>query len=320
MNKYLGEKDRSSQKYRIYVSGILPGTGKHQIMSYFRSFGSVVDVDFSDRHHNCFKMARPMKHYCILKCQDSQTFYQILNCTKHFIENKRVFCEEHLTGTMLIKQNNLNNKKRVFIRKIPSQVDIDQLLEFIETNFGSIESYMDFKDDKGSISNHFSISITFANKETRDLFFNSWERKGLKLLDEYVIVEKYSRNKQKINKIRNTSHLGEGSIPSWSLSNLASQNTLQKPDTSFSARKGSNFKLGVDSTCSAIATRQVIQLEHPPIPFTAPWNLLKPTSKGYHLGRTTSPQMSGHVFHNIRINMLIPHNHVNFRPEFQVIE
>ena len=308
--------DISSIRNRIYVSGILPETRKCQIVSYFQTFGTILDVQLvgsnlvaaPSGHRPRQRNAGKRKHYCILVCQDPGCYRAILECSDHFIGRTRVFCDPHLTGKKLYDQNSQNNNKRAFIRKIPLRAEIDQILELVEEISGPVESYQDFINDIGPTSKHYSISITFPTSEVRDRFYQRWKNEGLLVMGEYVLVEKYIEKIQKRNQQRNTSTNGGAQLLSnWTYPHdSACINHLKNKDTSLSIEKEGTLKRnGVQST----ATRTLDNL----IPrFEAVWKQPKPTTKDYHKLAYTPHSGEAHPYHNIRLNVLKPSNNVNY--------
>lgn len=298
-------QDRISPLKRIYVSGILPDTKKSQIMSYFSSFGRILDVKLFAQGYTQASSPSPWgngggggKHYCILICQDTDSYSAILGWPRHFIQSTRVFCEAYLTGIELIKQNNLNNKKRAFIRKVPFSMDIGRLLDHIERISGPIESYLDYKNDSLHLAKHFSISVTFKTKESRDQFCHYCDIHGLEVHGESVCVEKYSRKKKKTSQVRNTLIEGPGSyqLPG----NKNHPVTLEKL-ASFNSPK--NTKIGNSLLQSTLPTSTLSTSKHlDAISFEELWKKPKPTCRGYHI-RTFRQFPNDHSHCQIRLNV-----------------
>lgn len=313
-------QDRGSLSNKIYVSGILPGTHKSQLMSYFQGFGNILDVEMIDRnlvavpgHQRPWEQkARSMRHYCILVCQDLHCYRQVLKCTQHYIRGARVFCEPHLTGEKLIEKNNQNNLKRAFIRYISLQVEIDQLLEIVEGISGPIESFQDFAGDIRPTSKHYSISITFRTREGRDIFCRRWENQGLRVLGKNVVVQSWIDKKKRNNQRRNTSTIGDQDyLPNRYYPSEATCNTLKNKDTSLSIDKENTFEQNrIQST--GTKTQLVSSAHDNLVPRVDElWKLSKPTTKGYHKQAFKPRSGVVHPYHNIRLNVLLPSTNVH---------
>lgn len=317
MNYNLGAEKDVPACDKIYVSGILPSTERRELMLYFNSFGSRGMVEILGGSEQDWHSKKAIgKHFCILVCQNPSKFRAILGWPKHYLREKRVFCEPYLTGNLLIKQNNLNNQKRAFIRKIPNRTNVDQLLEFLEIEFGAIESYMDFKDEKGTPSNHYSISVTFRSKENRDQFCYWAEDEGLFVHGEYVLVEMYNRKKMKAkgkktqvittesySKAHNYSH--QHKVPhTLRMDDLLLGKQLniadQKADHQPAQLLPTPIKLGQHQSINDVLT------------------MSKPTSKCYYSGAHILGK--GHHYSNIRLNItrITPalQNHLNLENYF----
>lgn len=304
-------QDKSSISYGIYVSGIPPGTGKCDIMSYFKTFGDILDVKLFDSKTDSntrslwqrHQKANSRRHFCILFSRDQETFGRILRCPRHTIGIARVFCEEYLTGNRLNKQNKLNNQKRAFIRKIPQNMGIDQLIDLIEEYSGPIESYVDFKDDMHPRAMHYSMSITFKKIEDRDWFYKRWESQGLLVLGERVIVEKYIQKKQQKSHLGHYSPYGIQYHQDRSLPVIQGEHTFKNQGMSHHKEKEYNtFNYGINSRPSN--PENVSNHEQNVKSMEELLRMPKPTSKGYH-GMAEPPISNQHRMHNIRVNVLV---------------
>ena len=308
-----GNQDKGPHKNKIYVSGILPGTLKDQIFTYFSYFGEIREILIdTDCNNQEFEFGHPKmngrtesaKHYCVIVCRDIYAFNEILNYELHKLNGKRIFCYPHKSGKDLIKHNNKNNKKRAFIRKIPIIMPFDRFLMHVEREFGPIESFVNFTNDQYPSPKHYSVSITFENKEGRNMLVQAYEQGdiSLNILGEFVLVDKFNRKKKNIQNLYPTSDRVD-TYSTWT-SQLKYPNTLRNKSTNiFLKGKKVNTMTVVDHSIH-ISSRYTCNRYSYAISAEELLGKPKPTCKDNY-AKASQALLGCHNDSNLRINVLI---------------
>ena len=200
------QSTKKSKNYKIYVSGIPPGTSIQVVAGYFSSFGSGVSLLGSQVGSAAligppelsYGDSGPTKNFCVVQCQDRSTFSFILNMDHFFEDGSRFYCEPYKHGLPLIIKNNNTNKRRCFIRKVPSYVSQVELGRFLAELVGPVESVIRYqnKSQHQYPAKHCSFSATFFDQVTLAFLLSLQEtEEGVKIYKEKLIIEKYDIKK-----------------------------------------------------------------------------------------------------------------------------
>jgi hypothetical protein len=200
------QSTKKSKNYKIYVSGIPPGTGIQVVAGYFSSFGSGVSLLGSQVGSAAligppelsYGDSGPTKNFCVVQCQDRSTFCFILSMDHFFEDGSRFYCEPYKQGLPLIIKNNNTNKRRCFIRKVPSYVSQVELGRFLAELVGPVESVIRYqnKSQHQYPAKHCSFSATFFDQATLAFLLRLQEtEEGIKIYKEKLIIEKYDIKK-----------------------------------------------------------------------------------------------------------------------------
>lgn len=132
---------------RVYVSGLPRRITKVELCTYFQQFGHIANITLftSEDRVQSKDSGRPLKGYCILAARDWQTFTGILACNRHSLFGRSIYCTTYQEGNRLMRQNRLNNQRRVIFRSVPSHHDIESLRCLIQRHVGKVELLYEFK-------------------------------------------------------------------------------------------------------------------------------------------------------------------------------
>lgn len=135
-----GTIKRNTQR-QIFVAGIPSDFEKNDAMNYFKEFGSIISIREK-------KMPSGGRAF-ILKTGTEETFREILfSKGNHVISGRLVQCRPYERGKRLIQHNISMNKRRVIIKKVPSQLDVAELVNSLEKLAGPIESIYSFSTEQ----------------------------------------------------------------------------------------------------------------------------------------------------------------------------
>lgn len=192
--------------YKIYVSGIVPATPLQVVFSYFSSFGGISLLDpesgfpvTCSRSDMLYRNTSLKKNYCVVQCQDKSTFSHILRLDHYFNDGSRFYCEPYKDGLPLIIKNNNTNKRRCFVRKVPSHISQDELVRILEEVAGPVESVIRYPNKSYHLRppKHSSFSATFYSQDSlaRLLSLQDSELTSLSICGQKVIIQKYDAKK-----------------------------------------------------------------------------------------------------------------------------
>lgn len=132
------------EKLRIYVAGIPTRLTKENILGYFREFGPISSVETFV--HSEGKSSR-IKGYCVLTTTCYLTYSQILEQPKHLLFGRSILCAKYQEGTKLMRQNRLNNQRRIILRGVAASTSLEDLQRHLYQILGPIEVIYEFKED-----------------------------------------------------------------------------------------------------------------------------------------------------------------------------
>lgn len=205
--------DRGTGIYRIYVSGFGHNRNPSLLLDYFSQYGPV-SIDWSsiqssgagsqqekksigkgiDQDFPCQK--KKSKNYLVLYCQDRRTYEAILRQQYHWCDGTQIVCFEFKSGIQLIMHNQKLNQRRVILRRVPTTVTSEEVIEFMHEIAGNVESIYVYPTlSKGKAHQHYSTSVTFEHKRGLKALINFDQAYGIFLGGEKIFVEKYCSKK-----------------------------------------------------------------------------------------------------------------------------
>lgn len=170
------DKNSNSQvsDLKVYVAGIPKNITKEELYNYFCYFGPIGNITLfasKDPNHQSCKVGpkKPLKGYCVVSVLDWNTFSAILAYRRHSLFGRSIYCTRYQEGNKLMRQNRLNNQKRVIFKNVPVSFDIESLRLLIERHVGKVEVLYEFKDSIDA--SHITTEDTYANTKAFSIMF-----------------------------------------------------------------------------------------------------------------------------------------------------
>lgn len=193
----------------IYVAGIPKHCSRQILFNYFSQFGSITDISpLAEPWNNC-SSARDGSHhkgYCYISTACGETFSRILGYRSHILFGRGLYCTMYQEGSKLMRQNRINNQRKVILRGVPFEIDTDGLRVLLEETIGKVELMYQFKDSTISTdcvnqqpTKVRSFSVMFEEKSSALFLLNL---RTISFNDSIILVEKFKpagkRNKVKV--------------------------------------------------------------------------------------------------------------------------
>lgn len=228
---------RAYCEYSIFVGGVPMNATKYEIEHCFSFIGSLqrveaIDEDYSrssisinnsafysengkQLKNNC-SAARDFQGSltsgsCILVVSSKHDYEKIIRKSIFYIHQRKLICKPFVSGKKLFRLNHDINRRRVIVKKVPSDFSESQVQKVFESEFGTISHifiFQDFKVQQESSRNfskpgrsqkkYLTYSILFneviSAKKASDRGFLRFSKGGISFMVE---VLKYSNKKRK---------------------------------------------------------------------------------------------------------------------------
>lgn len=159
--------------YKIFVAGIPSRYTSTEIKLYFASFGAISSVEMvprsSQRRRLNFRSNNDKKGAWIISVETRDVFDRILNHYPHRFSDRNLICKPFLYGPELAQTNSLNNKRRVILKHVPTELSEESLRSMLIRDFGDIECLFSFRPDKQptvSKRQYHSYSVMFMQEHS----------------------------------------------------------------------------------------------------------------------------------------------------------
>jgi len=197
------ELNRTStpSRFHIHVAGLPSRITADEIWKYFSGFGQVQAVKTIPS-----QSPGKVKGYCMVRMEDEESYQAILDEKKHRILGSGIICVPYQSGNQLMRENRVNNQKRIVVRGIPPGLYLHQIKSFFDQKFGNVQSVVEEKvvfewqeasDDPrlpgnselvhhratptheyGSDPNHKIYSVMFTDKESAKILLDMRHTEG----------------------------------------------------------------------------------------------------------------------------------------------
>lgn len=167
-----------ADKPKLYVAGLPSRLEEEQIMEYFRQFGEVLRAEIrqSGGIEALEAFGNKHKHYCVLTVSNVTTANSIIGAAPHTFCGRKLLVSWFRTGMDLILHNHRCAKRRVLIKKVPSFIQGEHLIQEIGKLVGPVESYFRYEPDRIRYQNsefarsrrYSTYSVTMTSKIGRD--------------------------------------------------------------------------------------------------------------------------------------------------------
>lgn len=201
------QHDQNLGKLTIFASGFSRHTTTAQVADYFSKYGyfRVEKYESYFKRHQDTTRFKGGEGYFILSDLQWHTYHSILQACPHRIQSRCLEVCPLKTGLDLIFHNCQKNQRRVLIKKVPIEVDEQEILDAIRVEFGLVEKFFGYKSETkfweassvlASSNKKVTYSVTFQAKSSAAKAV----RKGYMILrlgynPITVIVEKFKRTK-----------------------------------------------------------------------------------------------------------------------------
>ena len=135
--------------FTVYVAGISKQISKEELYKYFNQFGLISEITTFRKAlapSNTYEEESTQKGYCFVNTFCRQTFSHILNYQYHSIFGRSIYCTKYEEGSKLMRQNRMNNQRRVIIKQVPIYLELSSLRLLLEQTVGKVEILYQFKD------------------------------------------------------------------------------------------------------------------------------------------------------------------------------
>lgn len=295
-------KDPKKKKglYVIYVAGVPKKVSRQGLYEYFAKFGRISQITTAGSP-NSVPMDKEeefgQKGFCLISTTSWDTFSFILGYQAHVLLGRSIYCTKYQEGSSLMRQNRMNNQKKIIIRGIPPYLDMNSLKLLLEQTIGKVELMYQFKEislpqDPSCRDPSKSFSVMFEEKSSAHHLLNL---KQVSFNDSTLHVEKF-RPASKRTKYYIPPHLTNPMVPI----------EIEKCDSLMNSTQGKST--GTD-TSTFLGT---------------PMDFVRPTTKMYHRLRTEQSNFIPPLprnplsLSNVRINQQQPFLHVALRPGYDL--
>ena len=80
--------------------------------------------------------------------RSKQVYEAMLNNSQFIYLGRRLKIKPHLRGVELYKENSRNNKRRMFLKRVPTFISEAEIKYYLETNFGRISEFYELMSDQ----------------------------------------------------------------------------------------------------------------------------------------------------------------------------
>jgi len=162
---------------RVHVTGVANPTPLKRVFEYFSQFGQIKAVrENSKRGGVQLERDDPgsledlsvrlniRSGSCIVEILNLKTKKAILDYQSHNLDGRTLKCSNFKTAEQLSQENLVNNKRKVILKKVPSSIPEEELKQFLENQFGTLETIFPFMPDKKKLQ-----KLTKENARTRTI-------------------------------------------------------------------------------------------------------------------------------------------------------
>lgn len=281
----LSNSSRYETIFSIYVAGIPKRTSRGELLAYFTTFGSIKAVHtFNSGEPSLYESQyynpKLVKGYCIVETTSAATYGQILDFQQHSLFGRPIVCEKYEAGSKLMRQNRLNNQRRVILTGVPPHVELETLRELLDS-IGNLEILYEFKTN--------SVNPSFSERNTEN---------------NYKSFSAMFKDKDVAQMIIKIGHLNLGTFVVQA-EKFKPAKKRSKFDIQQTEMPGAKIRASVVNPINTFAS--TIESRHQKGPFLSygqVFDFIKPTSKAYHEKRVAildSKPVPAHLI-NLRLN------------------
>lgn len=281
---------------KVHVGSLPANVTKEKLMEFFKTFGEILKIElpltkkFADN-------TRLNRGYCVVTFATTHSADSLLGRPSVCLEGRALLCSPFKRADSLKKKNKDNNKRRIIIKGIPLEWQIEALLPMFE-KFGKVTTAYFFdssiipkEDPKDSLGSTLKIaSVQFEKQESA---INIVNYSPILFLDTFLYVEWFEYRRFQSQKKKCTQS------PTTEIKESIQLNTLQSYNWAKSSSKGHLARLNQQTRPSRFMfpTQSLMKARE---------DNCKPTSAEYHshfnnLKKQATQRLT--KYSNIRLNI-----------------
>lgn len=138
----------------IFVGGIGGKVTEREIRDYFESFGQIHSITLIPKKNN----RKLNSGYCFISFKESETKWEVLSYSEHFLCGRRINCKTLLKGSELKDERMKNTSKKLCVKFLPEDTSEAAFEEFF-SSFGEIHSFylVNYKHTEAGTTNGFLV-------------------------------------------------------------------------------------------------------------------------------------------------------------------
>lgn len=195
---------KGQNSVRLFVTGTPAGTDGEALAAFFAGFGSVEKLV----RHRTHRTANAW----VLTVDCEETKKRLLHHHRLEFMNRHLQVQEFITGKSLAAKVQDMNERRVLARKVPGIITENAFTQWLESNFGSLETVFSFRTENPLLN---QLAASRRTKSYSILFRDREAAKQLIGLGRYTfhpdmeasLFEEFSRKRVVNKKIH-----GEGQV------------------------------------------------------------------------------------------------------------
>jgi hypothetical protein len=158
---------------------------EREIREYFETFGPIHSVTLIPKKNN----RKLNSGYCFISFKDSQTKWDVLDESEHFLCGRRINCKSLLKGPQLKEEKMKNTSKKVCIKYLPADTTEEEFETFF-SSYGTIHSFY-LVNYKNSVADSCNGYVVFRDDA---VFRKLLDLRYIKFRQERLKIERYVKH------------------------------------------------------------------------------------------------------------------------------
>lgn len=207
-----------TERYKLFIGGLPPYMNIEEIEASLSSLVPISQVEFLNPREQgqrkqsagSYTHKSQQTEYCIVTVTDRLFYNRLIQVNNLSLGGRALVISPYLNGIDLYKANAFNNKRRVVLKGVPSDMQIASLVELIQWKFGQVENMFPFRKSTSIITANelaiTSFSIMFVDVKAANLAASA----GYLDIDKRTscVIEKFRHSKIKAEKERRQHTIG----------------------------------------------------------------------------------------------------------------
>ncbi len=150
------EQSQKYKEFRVFVAGMPSSLKLRYVKEYFSLIGRITRVEpvnpkqreepaikSSDLLEQCCR-----KGCCVISTDCQDTFNKLVGGANFRMLGRQIICKRYLESDELAAQNQKINQQRLLLKRVPSHVSEELLLQFLSACYGPVQVLYPFKTQK----------------------------------------------------------------------------------------------------------------------------------------------------------------------------